>query len=75
MSGVLVLAQPAGPISSPEIDYVAILPVLILLGAACVGVLFEAFLPKYNRWGAQVALSLLAVVVAGVLGFVYASDS
>jgi NADH-quinone oxidoreductase subunit N len=75
VSGVLVLAQPAGPISSPEIDYPAILPVLILLGAACAGVLIEAFVAKYNRWVAQVTLTLLAIVGAGIALIVYVSDS
>jgi NADH-quinone oxidoreductase subunit N len=75
VSGVPVLAQQSGPINAPQIDYPAILPVLILLGAACLGVLFEAFLPKYNRWTAQVTLSLLAIVGAGIALIVYVSDS
>ncbi|GAA2809895.1 NADH-quinone oxidoreductase subunit NuoN [Saccharopolyspora taberi] len=50
----------------PLIDYAAILPVLVILGAACVGVLVEAFLPRHQRWSVQVGLSLLALVGAGV---------
>jgi NADH-quinone oxidoreductase subunit N len=58
-------APAAQTISQPPISYPAIMPVLIILGAACVGVLFEAFLPKHNRLGAQLVLSVLAIVVAG----------
>ena len=38
----------------PPIDYAAIAPLLIVLGAACVAVLVEAFLPRHQRWPAQV---------------------
>jgi antibiotic biosynthesis monooxygenase (ABM) superfamily enzyme len=58
-----VLAQQPARLEAPEIDYPAVLPVLIVLGAACIGVLFEAFLPKYQRWLAQVVLSLMTYVV------------
>ncbi|CAM06053.1 NADH dehydrogenase subunit N [Saccharopolyspora erythraea NRRL 2338] len=50
----------------PLIDYAAITPILVILGAACLGVLVEAFLPRHQRWSAQVGLSLLALVAAGV---------
>ncbi|HKS49592.1 MAG TPA: NADH-quinone oxidoreductase subunit NuoN [Amycolatopsis sp.] len=68
----MVLAQ---QLSIPQIQYPAILPVLIVLAAACVSVLFEAFLPRHQRWGSQVALSLLAIVAAGIALGVYVSDS
>ena len=35
----------------PPIDYGALLPMLILFGAACVGVLIEAFAPRRSRNG------------------------
>ncbi len=54
--------QPASP---PPIDYGAVAPVLVVLGIACVGVLVEAFLPRHQRWSAQVTLSIAAVVLAG----------
>src|SRR5262249_10504416 len=38
-----------------------------VLGAACLGVLVEAFVPRHQRWAAQVALTLAALVAAGVL--------
>jgi NADH-quinone oxidoreductase subunit N len=67
--GVL-LAAPA-PIATPSVNYGAIAAPLIILGAACVGVLFEAFLPRQSRWSAQVSLSLLALVGAGLSLAVY----
>lgn len=67
-----VLAQTK--VEVPPIDYAAIAPVLVVLGAACLGVLVEAFLPRHQRWGAQVGLSLLAVVVAGAAVALYARE-
>jgi NADH-quinone oxidoreductase subunit N len=75
VSGLFVLAQEPAKIDAPPINYPAILPVLILLGAACIGVLFEAFLAKQNRWAGQVTLSLLAIVGAGVAFIVYVTDA
>jgi NADH-quinone oxidoreductase subunit N len=69
-----VLAQ-QGQIATPQIEYAAILPVLIVLTAACVSVLFEAFLPRHLRWSGQVTLSLLGLVGAGVALAVYVSSS
>jgi len=54
------------PIATPSVNYGAIAAPLIILGAACVSVLFEAFLPRQSRWAAQVTLSLLALIVAGL---------
>jgi NADH-quinone oxidoreductase subunit N len=71
----LSLAQQAQPIEAPGIDFAAILPMVIVLGAACVGVLFEAFLSKHQRWPAQVALSLLTLVAAGVALGAYAGGA
>ncbi|WP_158845071.1 NADH-quinone oxidoreductase subunit NuoN [Saccharothrix deserti] len=58
---------------APEIDYGAVAPLLIVLGAACISVLFEAFLPKAQRWASQVVLTLLTLAAAGVGLAVYAS--
>ncbi len=65
-----VLAQSG--IEPPVIDYGAVAPMLIVLGAACVGVLVEAFLPRHQRWSAQVVLSFAAVLVAGLSLALYA---
>jgi NADH-quinone oxidoreductase subunit N len=51
----------------PPISYPALAPMLILFGAACVGVLFEAVLPRRIRHGAQLTLTLLAIVAAFVV--------
>ncbi|MDN5857337.1 MAG: NADH-quinone oxidoreductase subunit NuoN [Pseudonocardia sp.] len=63
------------PLALPEIDYGALLPILIILGAACVAVLVEAFLPRYQRWPAQVALALGSIAAAGIALGVHASGS
>ncbi|MFC0115146.1 NADH-quinone oxidoreductase subunit NuoN [Kibdelosporangium aridum] len=73
---MLALQPPTqAPIDAPQIEYAAILPILILLGAACIGVLVEAFVSKASRWAAQVTLSLLSIVAAGVAFIVYVTDS
>ncbi len=51
---------------TPSVEYGLISPMLIVLGAAVLGVLVEAFLPRQRRYGAQVALSLIALVAAFV---------
>jgi NADH-quinone oxidoreductase subunit N len=66
----VTLAQ--APLSAPPIDYAAIAPLLIVLGAACIAVLVEAFLPRHQRWPAQVALSVVALGVAGLSLGLYA---
>ncbi|MBB5854668.1 NADH-quinone oxidoreductase subunit NuoN [Amycolatopsis umgeniensis] len=71
---MLFLTQ-APPVQVPSIDYFAVTPILIILGAACVSVLFEAFLPKHMRWPSQVFLSLLGIGGAGVFLAWYASSS
>jgi len=65
----VILAAPVSvaPISAPSIDYGAILPILIILGAACLGVLVEALLKARQRYAAQVALTVTAIVAAGVV--------
>jgi NADH-quinone oxidoreductase subunit N len=52
----------------PHLDYIALLPMLILFGAAIVGVLIEAFMPRSMRHWAQFSLTALALVAA--FGFV-----
>jgi len=48
----------------PSIDYAALMPMLILFGVACLGVLVEAFIPKRARNAVQMVLSLAGIVVA-----------
>jgi NADH-quinone oxidoreductase subunit N len=78
MSTVMLLAQdqplpPAPKVEAPPLT--AIWPILIVLGAACVGVLFEAFLPRHQRWPAQVVLTLLTLAGAGVALALYLTDA
>ncbi|MGI5125857.1 NADH-quinone oxidoreductase subunit NuoN [Pseudonocardia sp. CA-107938] len=63
------------PLTAPAINYGALLPILIILGAACAAVLVEAFLPRHQRWPVQVALSVVAIAVAGVALGVHASTA
>ncbi|MBW6437722.1 NADH-quinone oxidoreductase subunit NuoN [Actinoplanes hulinensis] len=48
----------------PPIDYGALLPMLILFGAACLGVVAEVVIPQRARNAVQLGLALLAVVAA-----------
>ncbi|HYT09337.1 MAG TPA: NADH-quinone oxidoreductase subunit NuoN [Mycobacteriales bacterium] len=57
-----LLAAP--PVQAPAISYAGLAPVLIVLGAAGVGVLVEAFVPRASRWAAQVFVAMLGLVAA-----------
>ncbi|GIE81257.1 NADH-quinone oxidoreductase subunit N [Actinoplanes philippinensis] len=48
----------------PPIDYGALLPMLILFGAACLGVLVEVVVPRRARNAVQLSLALLSVVAS-----------
>jgi len=49
-------------LTMPALDYKALAPVLILFGAACLGVLVEAFAPRSGRSSVQFVVSLLALL-------------
>ncbi|AFM16320.1 NADH dehydrogenase subunit N [Mycolicibacterium chubuense NBB4] len=51
---------------TPTVEYGLISPMLIVLGAAVLGVVVEAFLPARRRYAAQVTVSLAALVAAFV---------
>ncbi|MGI5469505.1 NADH-quinone oxidoreductase subunit NuoN [Streptomyces sp. CA-132043] len=57
---------PDGPgrIPAPHIEYAQLAPTLIVLGAAVLGVLVEAFWPRRGRYYAQVLLSVVALAAA-----------
>ncbi len=61
-------------VPTPTVEYGLISPMLIVLGAAILGVLVEAFLPRRQRYRAQVGLSLVALVAAFVAVVVIAAD-
>jgi NADH-quinone oxidoreductase subunit N len=48
----------------PQLDYAALLPMLVLFGAACLGVLAEAFVPRRFRAPVQAGLAMLALAVS-----------
>jgi NADH-quinone oxidoreductase subunit N len=74
---VTVLAQTplAQGYTVPPVDYAAILPLLIVLATACIGVLVEAFLPRHQRWPSQVALSVVGLAAAGLTLGLYAGGA
>jgi len=60
----LVRTVEATPWVMPNLDYTLLAPVLIVLGAGVVSVLFEAFLPRGARRPAQLTLVFLALIAA-----------
>ena len=44
----------------PKIEYTELAPLLVVFGAACVGVLVEAFLPRPLRHLVQLAITVVA---------------
>ncbi|MCM2420978.1 NADH-quinone oxidoreductase subunit NuoN [Streptomyces sp. RKAG293] len=70
MSGTAVhslwtMAAPAADkIPAPKIEYTQLSPVLIVFGAAVVGILVEAFLPRKSRYLGQIAVSVIGLAAA-----------
>ncbi|MDX6758325.1 NADH-quinone oxidoreductase subunit NuoN [Streptomyces sp. F8] len=66
----LAADTPAGRIPAPVIEYAQLAPTLIVVGAAVVGILVEAFVPRRYRYYVQVFLTLaaLASAFAAVVG-------
>jgi NADH-quinone oxidoreductase subunit N len=60
----MLLADAANQISTPSIAYHAMAPILIVIGAALVGVLVEAVVPRAERFTAQVGVTLVGLVAA-----------
>jgi NADH-quinone oxidoreductase subunit N len=63
---VSAIVAAAGDITAPSIEYGALAPMLIVFGAALLGVLVEAFVPVAHRFAAQVGLAITAIVAAFV---------
>ncbi|GAA4697935.1 NADH-quinone oxidoreductase subunit N [Promicromonospora umidemergens] len=53
---------------APEIDWLALAPLIVVLGAGVVGVLIEAFVPEKVRRTTQIVLALAAL--AGAFAFI-----
>jgi len=61
-------------IDTPQIEYSLVAPLLIVLGAATLGVLVEAFAPRQRRYLIQTVLALLGLLAAGVDTVLVARD-
>ena len=68
MSGLTLEA--AQQLPAPKIEYGALSPVMIVLGAAVLGILVEAFAPRKARYAAQLLIAAvgLAGAFAAILG-------
>ncbi|GHB06821.1 NADH-quinone oxidoreductase subunit NuoN [Streptomyces chryseus] len=53
-----------GGFTAPHIEYAQLSPTLVVVGAAVVGVLLEAFVPRKARYYAQLFLSVVAITAA-----------
>ena len=53
-----------GAFQAPDLNYAALAPLLLVLGAACVGVLVEAFGPREDRQPLQLGVALVGTVGA-----------
>ncbi|MEU1120708.1 MULTISPECIES: NADH-quinone oxidoreductase subunit NuoN [unclassified Streptomyces] len=57
-------ADPIDKIDAPNIEYGQLSPTLIVIGAAVIGVLIEAFIPRKSRYYAQLFVSVVALAAA-----------
>ena len=73
MTGVIAAAAPAGTIPAPSIEYGQLAPMLIVFGAAVVGVLVEAFTPRHLRRAVHLVLALGSLAAAFILTIVVAA--
>ncbi|NJQ02944.1 NADH-quinone oxidoreductase subunit NuoN [Streptomyces zingiberis] len=57
-------------VQAPEIEYAQLAPILIVVGAAVLGILVEAFLPRRARYHTQTLLAAVALAsaLASVIG-------
>jgi NADH-quinone oxidoreductase subunit N len=53
--------------TTPSVEYRQLMPMLVVLGAATVGIVAEALLPRRSRYPIQAVLSIGAVIAAFVL--------
>ena len=68
-----VLAASTGTIAPPSIEYGQLAPMLVVFGAAVVGVLVEAFTPRPLRRAVHLVITLGSLTAAFVLTIVIAS--
>ncbi|MEQ6900583.1 NADH-quinone oxidoreductase subunit NuoN [Nocardioides sp. YIM 152588] len=60
--------------TKPDLEYVELLPLLIVFGTACLGVLLEAFLPRGARRVPQLVLTIAGLVAALVATVIIGMD-
>ncbi len=75
MTGVLSAAAASGNIPAPSIEYSQLSPMLVVFGAAVVGVLVEAFAPRPLRRGIQLVIALGSLAAAFILTIVVAASA
>ncbi|MFC8534663.1 NADH-quinone oxidoreductase subunit NuoN [Streptomyces sp. NPDC057249] len=63
-AGGVTSAAPDEKFTAPVIEYTQLMPVLIVIGVAVVGILVEAFVPRRARYHTQVFLTVVALVAA-----------
>ena len=54
----------AATVETPSISYAGLAPIIIVVAAACLGVLVEAALPRESRWAAQTTVALVGLGAA-----------
>jgi NADH-quinone oxidoreductase subunit N len=54
----------AATVDAPSITYTGLAPIIIVIAAACLGVLIEAVLPRESRWAAQTTVALVGLGAA-----------
>ena len=59
------IVAPAAPIPTPHVEWLPILPEVILVGTGLIAMLYEAFAPRSER-GVHLALSLAGLAGAAV---------
>ncbi|MEU8783205.1 NADH-quinone oxidoreductase subunit NuoN [Streptomyces sp. NPDC048637] len=59
-----VAAGAPGKIPAPHIEYAQLSPTLIVLGAAVIGIVIEAFVPRRHRYYSQLLLAVVALAAA-----------
>ena len=75
MTGILAAVTTTGTIKPPSIEYGQLSPMLVVFGAAVVGILVEAFTPRAQRRAVQLVITLGSILAAFVLTIVAASFS
>jgi NADH-quinone oxidoreductase subunit N len=60
----MILADAAQTLTTPSIAYHALLPIFIVLGAALLGILVEAVIPRGERFVAQLSVTVVGLIAA-----------